>query len=73
MTRHTGNSGLLLGAACMAAACAAPGYNPPEGPRAAERCPVNEVWVCQDHYPSRLESATKPPMMCTCQEIHNIH
>lgn len=72
MTRHARTNGLILAVVCAAAGCAAPGYNPPEGSRAARNCPVNEVWVCQDRYPSRLENENEPPMICTCQNPHDI-
>ncbi len=73
MTKHGRTSGLLPVIACLAAGCAAPGYNPPEGPDVARNCPVNEVWVCRDHYPSRLDSEHKPDMICTCQDPLTIH
>lgn len=58
----------LPGFALLLSACATePTYSPPEGPRAAEVCPVGEVWVCRDHYPSRLDKDDVPPMYCMCQ------
>lgn len=68
MTKHARTSCFLLAIACAAVGCAAPGYNPPEGRSAARDCPVNEVWVCTDRYPSRLENENEPPMICTCQD-----
>lgn len=72
MTRHARASGLLLTIACVATGCAAPGYNPPERP-VARYCPASEVWICEDRYPSRLESENEAPMICRCGEIHRIH
>lgn len=72
MTKLARSTGFALAITYIAGGCAAPGYNPPEGPRAAERCPVNEVWVCEDRYPSRLENENEPPMFCRCEDIHGI-
>ena len=73
MTQHARRTGLILVLACAAGACAAPGYNPPDRPRAAEACPMNEVWVCTDRNPSRLERNNEPPMICTCEHLGGIH
>lgn len=72
MSKHARNIAFVLVIAYTAGGCAAPGYNPPERPRVAENCPGNEVWVCQDRYPSRLENENEPPMICRCEDIHGI-
>lgn len=72
MFKRAGTPALVLAIASAAGGCAAPGYNPPERPRAADQCPANEVWVCQDRYPSRLEKENEPPMICRCEDIHGI-
>jgi hypothetical protein len=59
--------------AALAAGCASSGtYSPPEGPRAADTCPMGEVWVCRDHYPTRLETGREPPMTCMCQDMTRV-
>lgn len=72
MSKAARSTGLVLVLACAAGGCAAPGYNPPERPRASEICPVNEVWVCRDRYPSRLDRENEPPMICTCERVGGI-
>lgn len=78
MSRNLKNSQGLLASAVFSAmllsACAAePTYSPPEGSRAAvESCPVGEVWVCRDHYPSRLERPGEVPMDCTCEDLRGV-
>lgn len=58
--------------ATVTAGCASRGYSPPEGPRAAETCPIGEAWVCRDHYPSRLEREGEPPLVCMCEDLQKI-
>ena len=48
-------------------ACAGAGYSPPPERHGADRCPAGEVWVCEDRYPSRIESENKPDPFCRCE------
>ena len=57
---------LPLLAAQILAGCTTSGYSPPPERRADERCPVGEVWVCEDRYPSRIESENRPEPFCRC-------
>lgn len=66
------NLGLLASAILLSACAAEPTYSPPERSRAADSCPIGEVWVCRDHYPSRLERPGKPPMDCTCEYLQGV-
>jgi hypothetical protein len=60
--------GLLpLLAGIILAGCATSGYSPPPERRAGDRCPVGEVWVCENRYPSRIESENQPDPFCRCQ------
>lgn len=66
MRRSTGLVVMLL----VLAGCASrPGYNPPPERRGAERCPLNEVWVCTNRYPSRVDSEDDVPMICRCEDL----
>jgi hypothetical protein len=58
----------ILAVAALCGCASEPTYSPPEGPSAAEACPVGEVWVCRDHYPSRLDRDYEEPMHCMCQD-----
>lgn len=58
--------GLLVLAAALAGCSTEPTYSPPEGPSAADFCPIGKVWVCRDYYPSRL-GREGPPEHCTCE------
>ncbi len=64
--------GVFAAAVATLLGCAAePTYAPPEHPSAAERCNFGEVWVCHDHYASRL--GTEPePEHCSCQDPSHI-
>jgi hypothetical protein len=65
--------GRTLAVAALAASCASSGtYSPPEGPRATDTCPMGEIWVCRDHYPSRLETGNEPPLSCMCQDLTRV-
>lgn len=55
-----------IAAAMLLSGCAA-GYSPPPERRAAERCPVGEVWVCTERSPSRLERENAIPPICRCE------
>lgn len=50
------------------AGCASSGYSPPPERRGADRCPVGEVWVCEDRYPSRIESENESDAFCRCED-----
>ncbi|HLT90245.1 MAG TPA: hypothetical protein VKZ85_04800 [Woeseiaceae bacterium] len=56
----------LLSFAALWGCASEPTYSPPEGPSMASSCPLGEVWVCRDHYPSRLERE-EPPLHCVCE------
>jgi hypothetical protein len=58
---------ILAVLATVAAGCATSGYSPPSERRASERCPAGEVWVCEDRYPSRIESENAPEPICRCE------
>lgn len=58
---------LPLLAATIVAGCATAGYSPPPERRAADRCPVGEVWVCENRYPSRIENENKRDPFCRCE------
>lgn len=67
-----GSRGIITGTVTVAFAvlvgCAIePTYAPPERPSSAARCPVGEVWVCRDYYPSRLGTGPEPEH-CMCQD-----
>ncbi|MEX0976859.1 MAG: hypothetical protein WDZ50_07170 [Woeseia sp.] len=47
--------------------CAA-GYSPPAERRNADRCPMSEVWVCEDRYPSRIETEDEVEQFCRCED-----
>lgn len=53
--------------ATILAGCATSGYSPPPERRAHERCPLDQVWVCEDRSPSRIESENKPDPFCRCE------
>lgn len=57
----------ILVLAALGGCATEPTYSPPDGPSAAERCPIGDVWVCRDHYPSRLDRENEPPQHCTCE------
>ena len=59
-------------AATLAAGCATSGYSPPPERRAKDRCPPGEVWVCEDRYPSRIESENAPDPICRCEHPSRI-
>ena len=63
---------LPLLAAAIVAGCATSGYSPPPERRAADRCPVGEVRVCEDRYPSRIESETRHDPFCRCENPANL-
>ena len=46
--------------------CASSGYSPPPERHGADRCPIGEVRVCEDRYPSRIESENKADLFCRC-------
>lgn len=68
----TNTFGVLASAMWLSACASQPTYSPPEGPRASESCPIGEVWVCRDHYPSRLDR-NEPPLHCRCEDPALIH
>lgn len=51
--------------------CAA-GYSPPAERRNADRCPITEVWVCEDRYPSRIETENEVEPICRCEDPSRI-
>jgi hypothetical protein len=51
--------------------CAA-GYSPPSERRSADRCPLSEVWVCEDRYPSRIETENEVEQFCRCEDPRRI-
>ena len=53
------------------ASCAA-GYSPPAERRNADRCPLSEVWVCEDRYPSRIETENDTEQFCRCEDPRRI-
>lgn len=59
---------VLAALAVVLAGCASPGYSPPPERRGADRCPVGEVWVCEDRYPSRIESERDSGAFCRCED-----
>jgi hypothetical protein len=64
-----GMPGMIV--AALVGCATEPTYSPPEHSSATERCPIGEVWVCQDHYPSRL--GTDPePVHCSCRDPAHI-
>jgi hypothetical protein len=71
MTKRSRNTCRLLVLLALTAGCASPGYSPPER-EASERCPIGEVWVCRDRYPSRLETEGQSPMICMCQDMQAV-
>lgn len=64
--------GILAPAILLSACGAAPTYSPPEGPPASESCPIGEVWVCRDHYPTRLDRENPSPLLCMCEDLRGI-
>jgi hypothetical protein len=56
-------------AAALLAGCASSGYSPPAERRGADRCPAGEVWVCEDRYPSRIESESERDAFCRCENL----
>jgi hypothetical protein len=63
----------MLAVVALTAGCASSGtYSPPEGRRAADTCPMGEIWVCRDHYPTRLETGNEAPLTCMCQDMTRI-
>lgn len=64
--------GILASATLLSACATEPTYSPPEGPRASESCPIGEVWVCYDRYPSRLDRDGSP-LHCMCEHPQRIH
>lgn len=55
-------------ASAIVAGCAAPGYSPPSERRAQDQCPTGQVWVCEDRYPSRIESENRTDPLCRCAD-----
>ncbi len=72
MKTHLNNVCRLLAVAAFIAGCASPGYNPPDGPRAVDTCPLGEIWVCRDHYPSRLGNPEDRQLTCMCQDLTRV-
>lgn len=73
MKRHLDPVLPLLATATLMTGCASSGYSPPEGAQLSEQCPVGEVWVCRNHYPSRIDQVNEEPMFCMCQYPQRIH
>lgn len=65
-------SGLAVLAALAAGCATEPTYAPPERPSMAEICPIGEVRVCRNHYPSRLEREGDPPLLCICEAVRGV-
>lgn len=63
---------LPLLAATILTGCATSGYSPPPERRAADRCPVGEVWVCEDRFPSRIENENRSEPFCRCENPAHI-
>lgn len=59
-------------AATALTGCATSGYSPPPERRADTRCPVGEVWICEDRYPSRLGSEQRPAPFCRCDDPRHL-
>lgn len=66
MNSLAGIAGFGLSAALILGGCA-PTYSPPPERHAPDRCPMNEVWVCTDRHPSRLDRENEDPMFCRCE------
>lgn len=74
MSHNLKNAWGILALAVLVSACATePTYSPPEGPSVAESCPIGEVWVCRDRYPSRLDRERDPPLHCMCEDLQGVH
>lgn len=61
-----------LFAALVLGGCA-PTYSPPPEHRSSDRCPIGEVQVCTDRYPSRLERESEDPPICRCERPERIY
>jgi hypothetical protein len=66
MNSQAGQLIIGLVAAMILGACA-PTYSPPPERHASDRCPIGEVLVCTDHYPSRLDREHEVPPICRCE------
>jgi hypothetical protein len=64
--------GMLALAGLVSGCASSPTYSPPER-RAFDGCPIGEVWVCRDRYPSRLEQPGDAPMQCMCEDLRGVH
>lgn len=64
--------GSLMAVALLGGCAPTPGYSPPPERRAAERCPMGEIWICEDRYPSRLERENEMPKVCYCESPHRV-
>lgn len=56
----------------MALMSCAAGYSPPAERRDADRCMSTEVWVCEDRYPSRIETEDDVEQFCRCEDPRQI-
>lgn len=60
-----------LAATALLAGCAA-GYAPPAERRAMDTCPYGQIWVCQDYYPTRLDTERDRELSCHCSSPSQI-
>ena len=71
MTNIVTSMVVLCGLLVAVSGCAA-GYSPPAERRAADDCRFGEVWVCEDRYPSRIETEDAVDSFCRCEDPNNL-